>query len=79
MVLSGNGLCSCAANSSSHPARPACCHPPSCLQREVVSGKGQFACGAKGCDERRGLASFEVPFAYEEAGERRCPLSLIEV
>jgi hypothetical protein len=37
-------------------------------QREVVNGTGQFACGAKGCGERRGLASFEVPFAYQEAG-----------
>lgn len=24
----------------------------------------------QGCEERRGLASFEVPFAYQEAGER---------
>ena len=29
-------------------------------EREVVVGKGQFACGAKGCDERRALASYEV-------------------
>ena len=29
-------------------------------EREVVAGKGQFICGAKGCNERRGLASFEV-------------------
>ena len=29
-------------------------------EREVVAGKGQFICGAKGCSERRGLASFEV-------------------
>ena len=27
---------------------------------EVVAGKGQFVCGAKGCNERRGLASFEA-------------------
>ncbi|KAL4444099.1 hypothetical protein ABPG75_011836 [Micractinium tetrahymenae] len=40
-------------------------------QREVVAGRGQFCCGATGCEERRGLASFEVPFAYQEAGERR--------
>ncbi|KAL4419431.1 hypothetical protein ABPG77_006358 [Micractinium sp. CCAP 211/92] len=40
-------------------------------QREVVSGHGQFSCGATGCEERRGLASFEVPFAYQEAGERK--------
>lgn len=29
-------------------------------EQEVVKGKGQFICGAKGCDERRALASFEV-------------------
>ena len=29
-------------------------------QKEVVSGKGQFVCGAKGCDKRAGLASYEV-------------------
>lgn len=29
-------------------------------EQEVVVGKGQFACGAKGCDERRALASYEV-------------------
>ena len=29
-------------------------------EREVVIGKGQFVCGAKGCDERRALASYEV-------------------
>ena len=29
-------------------------------EQEVVIGKGQFACGAKGCDERRALASYEV-------------------
>lgn len=29
-------------------------------EQEVVQGKGQFICGAKGCDERRALASFEV-------------------
>ncbi len=29
-------------------------------QKEVVSSKGQFVCGAKGCDKRAGLASYEV-------------------
>lgn len=32
---------------------------------EVLCGKGQFSCGAKGCEETRGLASFEVNFAYQ--------------
>lgn len=40
-------------------------------EQEVVVGKGQFACGAKGCDERRALASYEVNFAYKEAGEHK--------
>lgn len=41
---------------------------------EVRAGKGQLACGARGCGETRGLASFEVPFRYVEAGERRAAL-----
>ena len=40
-------------------------------QQEVKDGRGQFACGAKGCDEQLSLASFEVPFAYAEAGCQR--------
>jgi len=40
-------------------------------QREVISGKGQFSCGTRGCEERRGLASFEVPFGYVEAEQKK--------
>ena len=40
-------------------------------QQEVVAGKGQFNCGARGCQEASALASFEVDFAYLEAGERK--------
>lgn len=40
-------------------------------EAEVLSGKGQFTCGARGCHEGRGLATFEVPFGYTEAGERK--------
>lgn len=40
-------------------------------QKEVVSGRGQFICGSRGCEEQRGLASFEVPFGYIEAGEKK--------
>lgn len=29
-------------------------------EKEVVAGKGQFVCGARGCDVRQGLGSFEV-------------------
>lgn len=43
-------------------------------QAEVVSGRGQFSCGARGCSERDGLGSFEVPFGYQEAGQRRAAL-----
>ena len=48
-------------------------------EREVVSGKGQFMCGAKGCDATAGLASFEVPFSYTEAGERKQALVKLRV
>ena len=40
-------------------------------QAEVVSGKGQFSCGAKGCDSSSGLAAYEVNFAYQEAGQAK--------
>lgn len=40
-------------------------------EKEVIAGKGQFICGARGCDERRCLATFEVPFSYEEAGDKK--------
>jgi hypothetical protein len=34
---------------------------------------------AQGCEERRGLASFEVPFSYQEAGERKQALVKVRV
>eukprot|EP00882_Tetradesmus_deserticola_P028362 GHRQ01031593.1.p1 GENE.GHRQ01031593.1~~GHRQ01031593.1.p1 ORF type:complete len:203 (+),score=86.37 GHRQ01031593.1:320-928(+) len=40
-------------------------------KQEVVSGKGQFTCGARGCSEAAGLCSYEVNFAYVEAGQPR--------
>ncbi|VVB01099.1 unnamed protein product [Arabis nemorensis] len=40
-------------------------------EKEVMSGKGQFLCGSKQCDEKEGLASYEVNFAYYEAGEHK--------
>lgn len=40
-------------------------------KQEVLDGKGHFLCGAKTCEERQGLCSFEVPFAYIEADQRR--------
>ncbi|XP_078172019.1 folate-sensitive fragile site protein isoform X2 [Carex rostrata] len=40
-------------------------------EKEVTSGKGQFICGNKKCDERDGLGSYEVNFSYVEAGEHK--------
>nr|GEV56527.1 hypothetical protein [Tanacetum cinerariifolium] len=40
-------------------------------EKEVKSGKGQFVCGNKHCSEEDGLASYEVNFAYFEAGENK--------
>ncbi|XP_074856484.1 protein FRA10AC1 isoform X2 [Carettochelys insculpta] len=40
-------------------------------EKEVVSGKGQFSCGNKHCDEKEGLKSWEVNFGYIEYGEKR--------
>ncbi|RKP05225.1 folate-sensitive fragile site protein Fra10Ac1-domain-containing protein, partial [Thamnocephalis sphaerospora] len=40
-------------------------------EAEVVSGKGQFACGSLHCDARDDLRSWEVNFAYAEAGEHK--------
>lgn len=40
-------------------------------EKEVMSGKGQFLCGNKHCDETEGLASYEVNFSYFEAGENK--------
>lgn len=48
-------------------------------QAEVVSGKGQFVCGAKHCAAAQGLASFEVHFAYEECGEHKSALVKLRV
>lgn len=40
-------------------------------EMEVVAGKGQFSCGNKRCEERAGLRSYELLFAYMEHGERK--------
>lgn len=41
------------------------------IEREVVTGKGQFICGNKKCEERLELRSWEVNFAYFEHGEKK--------
>mmetsp|Transcript_4110 Transcript_4110/g.6997 ORF Transcript_4110/g.6997 Transcript_4110/m.6997 type:complete len:285 (+) Transcript_4110:192-1046(+) len=49
------------------------------VQAEVVKGKGQFICGNKRCDNRLSLASYEVNFAYKEAGENKNALVKLRV
>ncbi|XP_066522596.1 protein FRA10AC1 [Hoplias malabaricus] len=41
------------------------------IEKEVISGKGQFLCGNKRCENLEGLKSWEVNFAYVEQGEKR--------
>ena len=41
------------------------------VEKEVVSGKGQFSCGNKHCDVGERLRSWEVNFAYMEHGEKK--------
>lgn len=48
-------------------------------EKEVVSGKGQFECGNKNCSSREGLRSYEVNFAYKEAGESKQALVKLRV
>jgi len=45
-------------------------------QKEVISGKGHFSCGVKGCNAKDGLVSYEVNFAYQEAGREKQVSSL---
>lgn len=40
-------------------------------EAEVVRGQGQFSCGALGCQEQAGLASWEVNFGYVEQGVKK--------
>ncbi len=48
-------------------------------QAEVFSGKGQFVCGSLHCDEQAGLRSYEVEFAYVEAGQSKTALVKVRV
>nr|XP_023028051.1 protein FRA10AC1 [Leptinotarsa decemlineata] len=41
------------------------------VEKEVVSGKGQFICGNKKCSEEDGLRTWEVNFGYVEQGEKK--------
>ena len=49
------------------------------VEKEVVTGKGQFSCGEKRCDATTRLASYEVHFGYREAGERKEALVKLRV
>ena len=41
------------------------------IEKEVIEGKGQFACGNKHCQNRENLESWEVNFAYVEQAEKK--------
>lgn len=43
-------------------------------REEVWMGLGHTTCGGLGCGAAAGLAAFEVPFAYHEAGEHKLAL-----
>ena len=40
-------------------------------ETEVKSGKGQFVCGGRKCEEKEKLRTWEVNFAYKEDGEKK--------
>ncbi|EKX47426.1 hypothetical protein GUITHDRAFT_157639 [Guillardia theta CCMP2712] len=48
-------------------------------EKEVFVGKGQFVCGNQACDARDELQSFEMNFAYKEAGEKKNALVKLRV
>jgi len=41
------------------------------VEKEVTSGKGQFVCGARKCENKDTLKSWEVNFGYLEHGEKK--------
>ncbi len=45
----------------------------------MFSGKGQFICGNLKCEERIGLKSYEINFAYLEEGEKKNALVKLRV
>ncbi|CAN0368416.1 unnamed protein product [Ectocarpus sp. 12 AP-2014] len=48
-------------------------------EKDVVSGKGQFECGALRCQERKDLHSYELNFKYKEAGAVKNELVKVRV
>ncbi|GJQ81659.1 hypothetical protein Trydic_g8537 [Trypoxylus dichotomus] len=49
------------------------------IEKEVISGKGQFICGNKACDNEDDMKSWEVNFAYLEKGEKKNALVKIRL
>ncbi|CAG9770793.1 unnamed protein product [Ceutorhynchus assimilis] len=49
------------------------------IEKEVVSGKGQFICGNRTCQEEDELRSWEVNFAYLEQGQKKNALVKIRL
>merc|ERR1719369_1419071 len=41
------------------------------IEAEVVTGKGQFICASKKCQEKKKLRTWEVNFGYQEHGEKK--------
>lgn len=41
------------------------------VEREVISGKGQFVCASTRCESTKSLKSWEVNFGYIEDGEKK--------
>ncbi|KAK8404231.1 hypothetical protein O3P69_000354 [Scylla paramamosain] len=41
------------------------------IEKEVISGKGQFTCGEKRCSEQEGLRTWEMNFSYMEQGVKK--------
>ena len=67
-------LCSCVFAAASTVNAPL----TACVAFESAAfGAGQFVCGSIDCAEKTDLRSWEVPFGYVEAGEKR--LALVKV
>lgn len=49
------------------------------IEKEIVSGKGQFLCAEKDCQEDVDLRTWEVNFSYFEKGERKNALVKIRL
>ncbi|CAG9860065.1 unnamed protein product [Phyllotreta striolata] len=49
------------------------------VEKEVISGKGQFVCANKKCEEEERLTTWEVNFGYIECGEKKNALVKIRL